>query len=99
MKFSLLLLILYQKLKRASKKNAAFKSYISTMKANILIKTADGPKQAFQIALEMMEEGRIQVADMLTHQFPLEDYRKMIEVNINKNTSKAMKTAIRFETT
>ena len=42
MKFSLLLLILYQKLKRASKKNAAFKSYISTMKANILIKTADG---------------------------------------------------------
>lgn len=42
MKFSLLLLILYQKLKRAAAKNPAFKSYISTMKASILIKTADG---------------------------------------------------------
>ncbi|MBC8421184.1 MAG: hypothetical protein H8E10_21615 [Desulfobacterales bacterium] len=44
MRFSLLLLILYQKLKRASVKNAAFKSYISTMSAKILIKTADGKR-------------------------------------------------------
>jgi len=59
--------------------------------------TEKGPKQAFQMALEMMGQGRIEVGDMLTHQFPLTDYRKMIEVNIHKNTSKAMKTAIRFE--
>jgi len=43
------------------------------------------------------EEGRIHVEDMLTHQFLLKDYRKMVAVNINKNVSKAMKTAIRFE--
>jgi hypothetical protein len=42
MKFSLLLLILYQKLKKASKKNIAFRNFISTMKTRILIKTADG---------------------------------------------------------
>ena len=44
MKFSLLLLVLYIKLKRASVKNAAFKSYIGTMNAKILIKTADGKR-------------------------------------------------------
>jgi hypothetical protein len=42
MKFSLLLLVLYQKLKRASKKNTAFRNFVSTMRAKILIKTADG---------------------------------------------------------
>jgi len=42
MRFSLLLLILYHKLKKASRKNSAFRSYISTMRAGILIKTADG---------------------------------------------------------
>ena len=41
MRFSLLLLVLYQKLKRASKNNDAFKSYISTMRARILIRTTD----------------------------------------------------------
>lgn len=41
MKFSLLLWILYQKLKKASKKNRAFMNYVSTMRAKILIKTAD----------------------------------------------------------
>jgi hypothetical protein len=44
MKFSLLLLVLYMKLKRASVKNAAFKSYIGLMNAKILIKTADGKR-------------------------------------------------------
>ncbi len=42
MKFSLLLLILGQKLKKAAKTNRMFRSYISTMRARILIKTADG---------------------------------------------------------
>jgi hypothetical protein len=44
MRFSLLLFILYQKLRRASVKNAAFTSHISTMSAKILIKTADGKR-------------------------------------------------------
>lgn len=44
MRFSLLLCILYWKLKKASRKNEHFKSYISTMRARILIKTADGKR-------------------------------------------------------
>ncbi|MCJ7686147.1 MAG: hypothetical protein MUO68_17830, partial [Desulfobacteraceae bacterium] len=59
--------------------------------------TAEGPKQAFQMALEMMGEGKIQVEDMLTHKFRLEDYRKMIEVNMTKTANKAIKTAVSFE--
>jgi len=44
MKFSLLLLVLYRKLKKAAKSNTAFKSYISTMRTKILIRTADGKR-------------------------------------------------------
>ncbi len=42
MRFSLLLLILSRKLRKASRKNAPFRTYISTMRARVLIKTADG---------------------------------------------------------
>ena len=42
MRFSLLLLILFRKLKKASKKNVLFRKYVSTTSARILIKTADG---------------------------------------------------------
>jgi (R,R)-butanediol dehydrogenase/meso-butanediol dehydrogenase/diacetyl reductase len=59
--------------------------------------TASGPKHAFQMALDMMREGKIQVEDMLTHTFPLEDYRKMVEMNMDKATYRAIKTAVRFE--
>jgi hypothetical protein len=41
MKLSLLLFVLYLKLKSAAKKNAAFRSYIGTIQLKILIKTAD----------------------------------------------------------
>ena len=49
------------------------------------------------MALEMMGEGKIQVEDMLTHRFPLQDYRKMIEVNMTKTVNRAIKTAVTFE--
>jgi hypothetical protein len=44
MRFSLLLLILYRKLRKASRNNKAFMQYISTMKARVLIRTADGKR-------------------------------------------------------
>ena len=44
MKFSLLLFILFQKIKRAARTNKAYQSYIKTMEAKILIKTADGKR-------------------------------------------------------
>lgn len=42
MKLSLLLYILYLKLKRAVKTNPAYRSYIGLIQLRILIKTADG---------------------------------------------------------
>ncbi len=42
MKLSLLLFILSRKLKRAVKKNGAYRSHIGTIRLRILIKTADG---------------------------------------------------------
>ena len=44
MRFSLLLWILFQKLRKASKKNTAFIKYVSSMRARILIKTAGGDR-------------------------------------------------------
>jgi len=58
--------------------------------------TAEGPKHAFQMALDMMGTGKIRVEDMLTHTFPLQEYRKMVEINITKTTHRAIKTAVRF---
>ena len=42
MKLRLLLFILFQKLKSASRKNATYKSFLGLMRVKILIKTADG---------------------------------------------------------
>jgi hypothetical protein len=42
MKLKLLLFILYQKLKRAAAKNAAYRSFLGNMRVRIMIKTADG---------------------------------------------------------
>jgi threonine dehydrogenase-like Zn-dependent dehydrogenase len=55
-----------------------------------------GQKQVFEMAVEMMARKEIHVDDMLTHKFPLNDYRKMIEVNINKTANRAIKTAVSF---
>ncbi len=42
MKLRLLLFILYQKLKRAATRNAAYRSFLGGMQVKIMIKTADG---------------------------------------------------------
>jgi hypothetical protein len=42
MKLSLLLFILYRKLKKAVRVNGAYRSHIGTVRLKILIKTADG---------------------------------------------------------
>jgi (R,R)-butanediol dehydrogenase/meso-butanediol dehydrogenase/diacetyl reductase len=56
-----------------------------------------GTRQAFHMALQMMEEGAIGLEDMVTHKFPLEEYSKMIEANINKTAARAIKTVVYFE--
>jgi threonine dehydrogenase-like Zn-dependent dehydrogenase len=58
--------------------------------------TETGRKNVFELALELMQEGKIFVEDMLTHTFPIERYQDMIEVNLHKGKNRAMKTAVRF---
>lgn len=58
--------------------------------------TPTGRRQAFEIALEMIARKKVHVDDMLTHTFPIENYREMIDVNLCKSTHGAMKTAVRF---
>ncbi len=53
-------------------------------------------KQAFEMALDLIAKKKVRVDDMLTHTFRIEDFRKMIEVNLHKTPNKAMKTAVSF---
>lgn len=55
-----------------------------------------GSVHAFEIALDLMDSKSVHVEDMLTHTFPIDGYRELIEVNMNKARSRAIKTAIRF---
>jgi (R,R)-butanediol dehydrogenase / meso-butanediol dehydrogenase / diacetyl reductase len=54
-------------------------------------------KLAYEMALDLIASKKIQVHDMITHKFPLEKYKELIKVNINKNINRAMKTAFSFE--
>ena len=58
--------------------------------------TGRGRRPVFAMALEMIAKKRVRVDDMLTHSFPLEEYRSMIEVNLRKAKHGAIKTAVRF---
>ncbi len=55
-----------------------------------------GTKQAFETALELIAKKKVRVDDMLTHTFPIEDYREMIDMNLNKSNYMAIKTAIKL---
>lgn len=58
--------------------------------------TPAGKKHAFEIALDLLKNGKIQVEDMLTHTFEIDEYRELIAVNMKKGAFRAIKTAIRF---
>jgi threonine dehydrogenase-like Zn-dependent dehydrogenase len=58
--------------------------------------TGSGRKHTFELALELMRDGKVSVEEMLTHVFPIEKYRDLIEVNLDKAKNRAMKTAVRF---
>ncbi|PKN16811.1 MAG: alcohol dehydrogenase, partial [Deltaproteobacteria bacterium HGW-Deltaproteobacteria-6] len=53
-------------------------------------------KHTFEISLEMISTGKVQVDDMLTHKLPLEKYREMIDIHLNKEANRAMKIAFQF---
>ena len=57
----------------------------------------NGKKQhVFDIALDLMQQGKIRAEDLVTHKFAIEDYEQMIEVNLNKGRHKALKTVVSF---
>ncbi|MBC2714059.1 MAG: alcohol dehydrogenase catalytic domain-containing protein [Desulfobacteraceae bacterium] len=57
----------------------------------------NGKKQhVFEIALDLMKNRKIQADTLVTHKFGIEDYEQMIEVNLNKQKHRAMKTVIKF---
>jgi (R,R)-butanediol dehydrogenase/meso-butanediol dehydrogenase/diacetyl reductase len=58
---------------------------------------AGARKNSFEMALELIASQKVRVDDMLTHKFPLEKYREMIDVNVKKEANRAMKTAVSFE--
>ena len=58
--------------------------------------TENGREHAFDMALDLMAKKKVQVEDMLTHTFPIENFRELIDMNMAKARHKAIKTAIRF---
>lgn len=50
----------------------------------------------YQLVHEWMASGKLDVAELLTHTFPLADYRTALEVAMNKSAHKAVKVAFEF---
>jgi threonine dehydrogenase-like Zn-dependent dehydrogenase len=50
----------------------------------------------FEIALDMVDKGKVTLDGMVTHMFSLENFDKMIEVNLAKEKHRAVKTAVSF---
>jgi len=53
-------------------------------------------KHIFDIAIDFVKHKRVDLGSMVTHTFSLEDYKEMIEVNLNKPKHKAVKTVVSF---
>ncbi len=53
-------------------------------------------KHVFELAIDFIRQKKVDVESMVTHTFSIEDYREMIEVNLNKSKHRAVKTAVSF---
>lgn len=54
------------------------------------------PAHVFETALRLAREKKVRLEGMITHTFPLEDYRDMIRLNTDKARHRAVKTAFAF---
>jgi threonine dehydrogenase-like Zn-dependent dehydrogenase len=54
-------------------------------------------RHAFDTAIDLVRRRKIDLGSLVTHRFALEDYRRMIEVNLNKAKHKAVKTVVTFD--
>lgn len=53
-------------------------------------------RHMFDIAISLVHEGKVILDGMVSHAFYLQDFEKMIEVNLNKEKYKAVKTVVSF---
>jgi threonine dehydrogenase-like Zn-dependent dehydrogenase len=53
-------------------------------------------KHVFEVAIDLVRRRKVDLASMVTHTFRLEEYKRMIEVNLNKAKHKAVKTVVAF---
>ena len=57
----------------------------------------DGQRRhVFDIAVDLVKDKKVDLETMVTHTFPLEDYKRMIEVNLHKGRHRALKTVVSF---
>ena len=56
-----------------------------------------GNKDEFQIALDLMESGRIILEPVITHILSLDDINRGFEAMLNKNKSGCVKAIVTFE--
>ncbi|MDD2201314.1 MAG: zinc-binding dehydrogenase [Firmicutes bacterium] len=52
--------------------------------------------RTYEVAMELLKTGRLQLAHLLTHKFRLEDYKEAIEANLNIGRTGLIKSAFEF---
>lgn len=66
----------------------------SSMYSNIIM---DGQKvRTYKAALDIIHSGAIKTEGLVTHSFPLENYKKAINAAVNKKANKSIKVIFRF---
>jgi threonine dehydrogenase-like Zn-dependent dehydrogenase len=53
--------------------------------------------KAFDLAIEMLKEGKVDLGWMVTHKFRLEDYHKAFELTNQRGKNEAIKIAFEFD--
>jgi threonine dehydrogenase-like Zn-dependent dehydrogenase len=53
--------------------------------------------KAFELAIELLKSGQVELGWMVTHKFPLEEYHQAFELTSQRGRNKAMKIAFEFD--
>ena len=52
--------------------------------------------RTYEVAMELLKAGRLELAHLLTHKFRLEDYKEAIETNLNIGRTGLIKSVFEF---
>jgi threonine dehydrogenase-like Zn-dependent dehydrogenase len=58
----------------------------------------DAWRHMFDIAIDLVQEGKVTLDGMITHKYELDNFEEMIEVNLSKEKHRAIKTVVSFVT-